>query len=208
MKKITSLFEVLALVALALFIALPASAALDDPINGFAVGTTNPATTLSYAIVPARSANAGTPVVHYVNAGSATATAKLQFYKVTAQTVCSATNSTVTLNVNRTNSFNSGDVIIIQHLLNNTYEKRTLTTMSYSTNLVCTVAPVGTVVPGDIIYKASTSGAGSIQWGAVTNSVGPAAYIYVGQKNKPLLVEIDGASTTALVNVISGSYLP
>lgn len=176
------------------------------PQFGFAACTTNGSTTLSYAIVSANSANGGVPVVQYVNAASDKANSALQFYRVDAQTSATYTNSTVTLPVQGTNSIADGGVIIIRHVLDDTYEKRILTTSTGSTNLVTTVAPWGTVVPNDIIYHATKTAAGCIRWGASTNSVGPSVgAIYVGQAGLPLLVEID-ATTLGEVNVISGVY--
>lgn len=198
----------LGFLALLLAAAFNTNAALPDPQSGFGLGTTNPATALSYVVVPARSANNGAPAVTFLNAGSAAATAKVQFYQNTTLVSAKyATNATVLLHVERTNGFASGDVIIIRHKADETYEKRILTTMTTATNLTTTVAPVGAVVPGDIIYRAQAAGAGSIQWGAITNSLS-GSYIYVGQKGQPLLAEINGTSTDGLINAIGGIYLP
>lgn len=189
--------------------AAPVMAALFDPVNGFGVGTTNAASTLSWAVVPARSANGGAPAVSFINAGSATATSKIQFYKVTGVVQAKyATNTTVTLSVASTNGFASGDVIIIRRARDETYEKRTLTTMTTATNLVLTAAPTGAVYPGDYIYRVSTTGAGHITWGASTNSLGGIGTIYVGQKGMPLLLEIDASGSTASLNAVGGIYLP
>jgi hypothetical protein len=169
-----------AVMMVVLLLGLPAFG-LDDPVNGFGVGTTNGATTLSWAIVPARSANNGAPAVAYISATSDKAASKVQFYKVTAQTTARyATNSTVTLYVTATNGFASGDAIIIRHMADDSYEKRTLTGNSAATNLVTTAAPLGAVVPGDMIYRVTTTGAGAIACGAAT--ITPSGqYLYVGQ---------------------------
>lgn len=193
--------------ALLVCLRLPAFA-LDDPQNGFGVGSTNFNVNPSWAIIPARSANGGAPAVNFIAAGSDLAGAVVSFYKVTAQTVARySTNVTVTLSVDRTNGFASGTVIIIQHLANDSYEKKILTTMTASTNLITTVAPAGTVSPGDIIYAVSTSSAPSIAWGATTNTISAAAPIVVGQRGKPLLVEINSTSAGQL-RAVGGTYLP
>lgn len=205
MKKI--MIMTLALLALVM-VTLTATAAPPDVVNGFSAGSTNRHGTLSYAIVSPRSPLTGAaPVVRFINAGSDKVAGIVQSYKVTAQATAQyATNATVTLHVNRTNGFASGDVIIIRHITDDSYEKRILTTMTVATNLTTTAAPLGAVVPGDIIYRCTTTGAGTIYWGASTNSLsasgGP---LFVGQKDTPLLLEID-ATTAGAINVVSGDY--
>jgi hypothetical protein len=180
-----------------------------DPVgsSGFGIGTTNGATALSWAIVPAHSVNGGAPRVTYIHASSDVVTGKIQFYKVVGgPTLVTATNSTVTITVERTNGvYAASGVIIIRHTAQETYEKRTLTTPTGTNTLVVTAAPY-TTVPGDLIYLASTTGAGTIQWGVNTNGIGPGT-IYVGQRQKPLLVEISG-TTSATLDVVGGDYLP
>lgn len=198
-STVAAAFTLVAMVAVPAF-------ALDTPVNGFGVGSTNGATTLSWAIVSARSANNGTPAVSYINATSDKSTSKVQFYKVTAQAVAQLTNSTTTLYVRGTNGFASGDAVVIRHIADDSYEKRTLTSNSASTNLVVTAAPLGAVTQGDIIYKVVTTGAGSIPCGSAT--ITPSGtYLYVGQQGKPLLVELD-ATTSGTLNVVGGVYLP
>lgn len=176
------------------------------PQVGFGVGTTNAASTLSTAIVSAYSANGGTPRVTYINAMSDGATNKIKFYKVTAQASANYTNTTTSLPVTSTNGFGVNDIIIIRHLATDQYEKRTVTTFVSSTNLVTTAAPLETVAIGDIIYRATSTGAGVIAWGASTNSITTSAGIYYGQAGLPLLVEIEG-STVATLNVVAGDFV-
>lgn len=192
--------------AVLLALSLPALA-LDDPTTGFGVGTTNAGTTLSWAIVSARSANNGTPAVTFLNMGSGTAAATTTFWKCTSQTTARyATNSTVTLSVTQTNGFASGDNIIIRHMTDDSYEKRTLTTMTTATNLVTTVAPLTAVVPGDLIYKVVS--AGTIIGGAAATNSTTGTPIWVGQKGKPLMVDINAGGNTACMNAVGGTYLP
>lgn len=171
---------------------------------GFSLGSTNPATALSYAIVSANSANNGAPVITFLSADSDLAASKIQFYKVDALTVANYTNATVTLPVGSTNNIADGGKIIIRHVQNDTYEKRILTTSTGSTNLVVTVAPLGAVLPGDIIYHVVTTGAGQLRWGASTNTLA-GTRIHTGQAGYPLLLEIDGTSLAGL-NLVSGYY--
>lgn len=201
----------LASASLVMAAALPATAALDAPINVFAVGATNGNTTLASVIITARSGNNGTPRVQYLSLASDKATSKVQAYKVTAQTQATFTNSTVTLPVTGTNqgvNWNSGTVII-RHMIDDSYEKRSLTSNTGSTNIVLTAAPLGTVIPGDIIYYAVTTGAPSVNWGASTNTINAGAGgILVGQQGKPLLIELDATSSLGNIYTASGDFVP
>jgi hypothetical protein len=180
-------------------------------INVFAVTTTNQQVNPSYAIVGARSGNQGAPVVTGINAGSDLASSVITTYKVTAVATCTFTNSTTTLFVNNTNGFAtmSSSVIVIQHFTDDSYEKRILQTsgQSASTNLSVTVAPMGTVVPGDKIYYCITTGAPRIFWGASTNTLSNLGGITVGQPGLPLLMEISITSNGG-INTVSGFYAP
>lgn len=197
------------LLALALAVALPCVAQQSIPTVsqlGFSACTTNGQGTASYAVISANSANGGAPVVTYINAASDKANSRFQFYRVDAITSATYTNSTTRLDVVQTNGIADGGTIVIRHVADDTYEKRTLTTSTGSTNLVVTVAPLGTVVPGDLIYHVTSTRAACIRWGASTNSVGPGSGpIYIGQAGYPLLVDID-ATTLGEVNAISGYY--
>ena len=198
--------KIMAALLVAFAFALPALA-LDDPANGFGVGSTNSGGTASYVIVSARSANGGAPAVSLINATSDLTTSKVQFYKVTEETVAQyATNSTTTLSVNNTNGFASGNTIIIRHMGADSYEKRTLTTMTGATNLVVTAAPLGAVVPGDRIYKVVSAGVAAVPVGNATLSV-TGQYLFVGQRGKPLLADLTGTSSCQL-NALGGVYLP
>ncbi len=209
MKFAKSPILALALLALAIPV-ISTQAAAPDPVNGWAVTTTNGGTTLSYAIVSPRGTQSGAAVrVQYLNATSDKSTSKVQFYKVDAQSAITYTNSTTTLFVNTTNNgvnWQSGTVII-RHNIDDSYEKRTLGANTGSTNIAVTVAPMGTVLPGDIVYHVTTTGAGSIPVGSATLTLGPTSgAIYIGQKDKPLLLEID-ATTSGTLNVASGDYV-
>lgn len=203
----TSFTIIVAILAVAL--SASAQTSYGDRTTVFGLGATNNATTLANVIVPNKSSNDGTPVVTYISYGSDLATSGIQFYKCTAITQAAySTNVTVTLSVNQTNGFSSGDVILIKHVTagSESYEKRTLTTMTAATNLITTVAPAQVVTPGDIIYRVTTTGIGKIPVGIATNNIS-ASLIYAGQKNIPLLVEITG-TTSCQLPVVSGYYAP
>jgi|ERR1043165_3202543 hypothetical protein len=174
------------------------------PQLAFSTCSTNPQTTLSYAVVSANSANGGVPVVRFISAGSDKATSRVQFYRVDAFTSANYTNSTTRLDVDSTNNIADGGTIVIRHTIDDTYEKRTLTTSTGSTNLVVTVAPLEAVIPGDIIYHVTQSGAGCIRLGVATNNISGDS-VYVGQAGYPLLLEVD-ATTSGELNVVSGTY--
>lgn len=211
--------KILLAVSLALS-ALSVTAALPDPINVFGVSTTNGGTTLSWAIVSPRSANNGTPVVTSVDAVTdAPNTAVLQTYMAIETAVtCTFTNSTVSIPITSTNTGTKWDTgtIVIWHKLYDTCEKRTLTTSGGATNLQVTAAPWTAVTPGDLIYKVTSTGAPALT--LTTNTIAAnrmaiqranTSGLLVGQKGKPLLIEISGtASTAASVYNASGYYAP
>lgn len=195
------------LILLGALLILPAAAQVLPPTySSQSVTTTNGATALSHAIIGANSVNNGTPIITAVDAISDKAAAKIQFYRVDAEISATHTNATVTLPVTSTNGLADNGTIIIRHLLTDTYEKRTLTTSTASTNLVVTVAPMSNVVPGDMIYHVTTFTAPVLLLKTNTYSVAASglslqvngSHIVAGQKGKPLLAEVDGTSTATL----------
>lgn len=209
--KLTLATVVLAAAMLTTYVSSAQFINATQPYRVFSAGATNGGGTLATVIIGAHSVNNGTPVVTSVNGSSDLSSAKIQFYKVVRQTMCRyATNSTVVISVDSTNGFASGDVIIIRHIGNDGYEKRTLTTMTSATNLTTTAAPY-TTVPGDIIYGVTTTGAGSIP--VVTNTLASPAYvvnlsstaIYTGQKGMPLLLEMN-ATSSGTINYVTATY--
>jgi len=174
------------------------------PYTSFSAGTTNGATALSWVVIGANSVNGGTPIVTMIDAVSDKDGAKVQAYRITAETPATHTNSTVTLPV-ASGGVDSG-TILIRHLLSDTYEKRTLTTSTAATNLVVTAAPLANVVPGDIIYHLSSTFAPTITLktnNAAIANLGNSLQmqgqrLIVGQKGKPLLLEVDGTASATL----------
>lgn len=177
-------------------------------LPAFTATTTNGATALSWAIISARGFNNGPPAVTFLSATSDLSSSLIKAYPLmTADVLANFTNSTVTLPVVQTNGFASGDIIIIRHILNDTYEKRTLTASTGTTNLVVTAAPLQAVIPNDVIYRVSTAAANtfSVPCGAATVNL-QSPCVVVGQGGRPLLVEINGTSSCTL-NGVSCIYL-
>lgn len=174
---------------------------------GYSAITTNGASALSWAFISARGKDAGAPALTFVSATTDKVGAKIQCYKVTATTFATITNTTTAIPVAQTNGFAQNDIIIIRHLLDDSYEKRTLGAFVTNNALAVSAAPLGTVKTNDVIYRVTTTGAPT--WptgGALTNSwSGPA--LAVGQGGYPLLVEVDGTSSATL-NLITAIYLP
>lgn len=177
-------------------------------VNYFGVGTTNPAAALSWAIVGCRSYNGGAPVVTTLSVGQDSSAAYVRFYKIDANVQCIlATNSSARIYVSDTNSsaanWQSG-AVIIRHMIDDSYEKRLLTANDGTTNLILTVATMGSMRVGDIVYHAVSNSAPTMVFSVATNTYGGNGPLFVGQKGYPLLVEIFG--TAASVNSVGGFY--
>jgi hypothetical protein len=205
MKQIKTIIVIIAVFAVALSSwvgqALPVSGdSRYFPAAGG--GTTNAATTLSWVIIPV---GAGTPVVKYINATSDKGASVVQFYSVDAFALATHTNSTTTLYVNTTNSIDDAGSILIRHMSNETYEKRSLSASTGSTNLVLTAAPLQETVPGDAVYHITKTGAGKIPVGVTTLSL-YGDNLYAGQANYPLYAEVDGG-TNATLNTLSVTFV-
>lgn len=198
--KIKNILSGLFVVLLAL---LPAVTQAVDEIPFFAGGGTDVGTTLCYAVVSANGKNQGVPVVTYVNATSDKAASVIQFYTITANTAANVVSTTTAIPVTLTNGFASGDIIVIRHLLDDTYERRILTTFTTATNLVVTVAPTVALVVGDIVYRAAT--AGFIPCGAATQAIAGEG-IYAGQPGKPLLLEVD-CTSAGQINAVAAKFV-
>lgn len=204
-----SAFAALALLAISVQAQVPTVAI--DPLgyNAWSGGTTNGNTALSWCIVPARSSILGTPVVEYINASSDLVLAAVTNYTCTTQQSVNYTNSTVYIPITSTNGFASGDYVVIRHQLTDNYEKRVLTTPVNSTNIVLTVAPIETTVPGDIVYRYQGLGSAFIAFNAAgTNiSINSTRPIFAGQRGKPMLIEVN-ATTRGSVNAVTATWLP
>lgn len=183
-------------------------------------GSTNGASTLSWVIVPAHSSIERNPiaVITSIDATTDKLAAKVQSYKVLETCVSTFTNTTVSIPVNTTNTGSKWDsgTIVIRHLLTDQYEKRSLATSGGATNLEVSAATLETVVPGDIIYKVSSTGAAALT--VATNGAVAATglsfcrqtgnALLVGQPGMPLLLEIDGTGANATLNNATAIYVP
>lgn len=171
-------------------------------LTAVTVGTTNANTALSWAIIPAKSANNGTPFITYLNASSDLAFAAVYGYMVTTNTTANFVSSTTSVPVAQTNGFTVNDIIIIRHLADENYEKRVVTTFTSATNLTLTVAPMEALAVGDIVYRCQTNGGPTIVYAGTTatnlNVTAAAGPIWVGQKGMPFLIETTGTTKSAI----------
>jgi len=183
--------------------------------TGFALNKTG--TTLASVIVPSASNPGGQAELDYLVAQTDLSSAAIQFYTVTNSTSClqGYTNSTVTLVVQQTNGFASGNIVVIQHVaVPSALERRVLTTMTTATNLVLTQAPTAAFIPGDIVYQ-ETAGAtipvSTNALGGYQVVVGPAptginyGSLY-NNANTPMLIDITGTSACSIYDA-AGRYL-
>lgn len=179
-------------------------------VDVFGVGTTNPATTLSWAIVGNRSRNGGAPVVTSLSVGQDSSAAYTRFYKVDAGplTCILATNSSARIYVSDTNNSAANwqaGAVIIRHIADDSYEKRLCTANDGSTNLILTVATLGAMAKGDLVYHCISNSQPTMVFAVATNTY-TGNPLFVGQAGLPLLVEIFG--TAASVNSVGGYYAP
>ena len=175
--------------------------------RGFALNSTG--STISSVIVPPYGAVSR---VEYVNCKSDLSSSIIQFYSCTNKTSClqGYTNSTVTLVVQQTNGFASGDIVVIQHVVSGLpLERRVLTTMTTATNLVVTQAPTNPFIPGDIVYQEVAGPSILLAAANVTVGPTPAGVFYssiLNGANTPILIDITGTSACSIYD-IAGSYL-
>lgn len=213
MKHLFKVFGMAA--AILLLLRADGQGAVIPAYTAFSAGTTNPGTTLSWAITSAHSANDGVPAVTFLNAITDTTNSQVQFYYCDASCVETyATNSTTTLSVNTTNGIFDGGVVVIRHMASDTYEKRIASgSAAAATNLVLSVAPMTATIPGDIIYHMTKTGAPMI-WVTTNSTAFAAAGCTVQQAGQnifsgsllnghttPVLAEISGAAKATLCDV-------
>ncbi len=206
-------FKIIGAIFAVAFIGLTAQAQSQYDLeynNVFCVSSTNQAGATNFVVVPNNSANGGAPVVTYVSYGADVAGSRVQAYRATAMTQAAySTNQSTTISVITNLGFATGDIVVIKHVRSGSvyYEKQKLGTITSGTNLVTVIAPFQVVFPGDIIWRYTSSGAGSIPVGVATNSVSNAAGVLMGQRNTPLLIEIGGTSFSGLP-AVSGFFAP
>lgn len=189
--------------ALSLALTLTLAAGTPDPWPAYATGGTDVGNTLCYAVISAHSANAGAPVVTYLNATSDLSSSKVQFYTCGATVPVTGANTTTTIpaTTNNASGWVANGIIVIQHIATDTYERRIISSVT-SSNVVVTVAPTAATAAGDKMWLATT--AGSIPCGATTLII--TGDCYAGQPQKPLLLEVDGTSSCQ-INAVAAKYV-
>ena len=166
--------------------------------GGVGAGTTN-----SYAVISAVSVRGGAPVVTYVDATSDLAGSVIQSYRVAYIMPVNLTNSSTNLYVTVPKGADKAGVVLVRHLATDTYERLYCTTNGLTgTNVATTVAPAEEVIPNDYVYFMSA--AGKIPCGA-TNVWRSGPGIFAGQRDLPLLIEINGTSACSL-NALTAGY--
>lgn len=180
--------------------AAQAVAKVYDSRQGIKVGTT-----LCYSINSALSANQGTPLLTYISATSDKAGSALQFYNVTTNTDCNFVSTTTSIPVRSTNGIAVNDIIVLRHAIDDTYERRIVTTFTSATNLTVTVAPTVAMAVGDFVYRCATNGAYIPVGNATVQIIGTVAGIYAGQPNMPLLIDLD-ATSACQINLATARY--
>lgn len=207
--------KILSAVATALA-CVSAFAAQPQPQNTFSVGATNNGTAVAWCTISANSANGGVPVLTAINAGTATTiptfTSVSNFagaviaWRIVDKAVANFTNGTTSVPVAATNSFVSGDLVLVRHMLDDNYERASLTTATSGTNLTFNAAPAEAIIPGDIIYRLSaTNAAYVVQWNNATNTL-TGNRILVGQKGLPLHLSLTSSGSTSAILNASGYY--
>lgn len=171
-------------------------------IGGTGSGTGG--TTNSYFVASVYSTSGGAPTITYINGKSDKAGSKLQFYTSSTAQGFNNTNVTTSLACVSTNGVSAGTIIVLHHVSTDTYDELWVSSVGL-TNIVTTVAPSATVTTGDSYFVQTA--AGSIPWGASTNAVGPAQYIYAGAPGLPLLMALDSTSGGQGIQAVGGVYL-
>ncbi len=167
---------------------------------------------VNYAVASASSFFAGPPVCSFLSATSDKAGSVAQFYAATA-TVQLGTNTTPT-NIQTlassvgilTNS--TASLVIIRHLATDTYDRAKISTndlVSITLDPNYPLTQTTSTVNGDLLYLMAK--AGKIPVGSATITIGPGGNVFVGQLNRPLLVETTGNNyTNVAINAFSGFY--
>lgn len=164
-------------------------------------GGEGPGNTNSYAIISAQSVRGGAPIVTYVDATSDNPDSVIQCYRVGYIMNISDTSTSTNLYVNAVpKGADVAGVLVLRHTASDTYE-RLYSESATATNLVTTVAPTDSMVVGDTVYFMLANG--KIPCGAANKAVsGPG--IFIGQRDLPLLIEVDGTNACSLNAVCAG----
>lgn len=202
--------KVLPSLLFALALCAPATLKADQPVarTAFSTGGTAVGTTLSYAVItPFSSQAAATPVVTYISGTSDKAGSIFKFYNTSTNTSANFVSTTVSLPVQSTNGFAVNDIVVIQHVATDTYERRILTTFTSATNLTTTVAPTVALAIGDRVFDCNTNSAATIPVGNATKEVVTSGIggVYAGQPGQPLLIDLD-LTSAGQINTVTAVY--
>lgn len=160
----------------------------------------------NFAVISDNSFNGAAPVVTYAAWSCDKVGAVAQFYSISNQTPCISTNfpgPTCTTNyVNSTNGLEAGKVMIMQHIVSDTYEPMIISSVTLTNQVVMVAAPLAPTLPGDMLYECYPNG--SIPVGAGTNSL-TGTGIYTGQPSKPLLLMLQGTAI-GQINALSATF--
>jgi hypothetical protein len=192
-----------AVLSLCAFVSMPVSAQLLSYSGGCGDGNATNSCTIISANGKLGTPGVGQPLVTYINVTSDKSTSKLNWYSVGAPVACTGPNSTTRIDVANTNTFVAGDVVIIQHVAGDTYERRVITASTGATNLVTWWAPATACAAGDLVYRCTKIGNG-IPVGA-TNFIWAGTGLIAGQAGAPLLIDLDGTSAVS-INCITARY--
>lgn len=182
----------------------------DQPVAraAYSTGGTAVGTTLSYAVVsPFTSVAGGAPVITYISGTSDKAGSILKFYNTGTNSSANFVSTTTSVPVTATNGFGINDIIVIQHVATDTYERRILTTFTSATNLTVTVAPTVALAVGDRVFDCNTNSAATIPVGNATKEVVTAGIggVYAGQPGQPLLIDLD-LTSAGQINTVTAVY--
>lgn len=158
-------------------------------------------TTSSEVIIPA-DPTLSLRVVGVV-AQSDKATSLLKFSAGTTAVGITYSNAAGTaITVDRTNSLNANDIIIISSASLATNVSATISSIS-NTNLTLSATDGIAVVPGDQVYKLGTVTSWKV--GATTNYSAAGEALFTAPKGRPIRVLLDGTSDCAL-NSVTARY--
>lgn len=199
MKKFLTLIAALALLACA-FTCPAADVRYTFSGTGTAISTTN-----SHLIIPAT--GVGDAVVVAVDATGDTSPSVLRFRPCNTRTLLTAATA-ASPGTNLTcvgSAFAAGDIVVLQHVAADTYERLVVSTAS-ATN-VTTTAAIGTAAAaGDVLWLTSAGGTLS----SITNTSGvritAEGGIYAINRGLPLLINLTGTNTPT-INSVTVKYL-
>lgn len=179
--------------------------------RAFATGGVTIGITTNYAIIGRNTPTPLTPVVTFISATALSGSATLRLYtsstntQVTAGLLNSQTNT-----VSSTNGFSAGTVVVVQHTVNDFYERLVCAPPQLTNQIVFATAPLQAPAVGDKIFLQNLEATLPFYTNNAAANFGvnlSGSGIYSGQPSQPLLVDtIFGAGTNATINAISALF--